>query len=122
MLGPLGADVLQTVGGAERALTVREVLDRLNRRRAEPLAYTTVMTVLGRLARQDVLKRTLVGRGYVYEPIVVRPAEIAVRSVIREFGEAAVAHFVDQASAEPRLRERLEKLMRGEHRAVRPED
>jgi predicted transcriptional regulator len=45
-------------------LTVREVRERLQPRR--PLAYTTVMTVLDRLARKGVVTRRKVGRAHLY--------------------------------------------------------
>ncbi|MBX6765860.1 MAG: BlaI/MecI/CopY family transcriptional regulator [Actinomadura rubrobrunea] len=112
LLGPLGAEVMEVMWEAEGPLTVRQVMDRLNHNRAEPLAYTTVMTVLARLADREALVRTLVGRGYAYEPAVADAAELAVRGVIREYGVDAVASFVDQARTEPHLLSRLEKLMR----------
>lgn len=118
MLGPLGGELLETVSAADHPMTVREVLDKVNRRRAEPLAYTTVMTVLARLAEQDVLRRTLIGRGYVYVAAVADAADLAVRSLIREHGEAAVAHFVEHVSMEPKLRSRLEALVRSGDRAT----
>jgi hypothetical protein len=54
------------------------------------------------------------GRGYVYEPAVADAAAIAVRNVVRDFGDAAVAQFVDEARADPALRRRLERLLRDE--------
>lgn len=93
-------------------LGVRAVLQRLNDGREPTLAYTTVMTVMARLAEKGILRRELDGRGYVYEAAVPDAAAIAVRSVMRDFGEAAVAQFVDEARADPKLRRRLEKLLR----------
>jgi predicted transcriptional regulator len=98
---------------ARAPLPVREVLDRLNDGRAEPLAYTTVMTVLTRLAERGAATRTPVGRGYAYQAAVKDVAELAVRDVVRDHGDAAIAYFVDQASADPALRERLRRLMEG---------
>lgn len=111
LLGPLGAEVMGVLWLAREPVTVRAVLDRLNRDRAEPLAYTTVMTVLSRLAERGAARRMTVGRGYVYEAAVVDAAELAVRDVIRDHGEAAVAHFVAQARTDPQLLERLERLL-----------
>ena len=112
VLGPLEADVMEVMWSAGGRMSVRAVLDRLNDGRDSPLAYTTVMTVMARLAEKDILRRQLDGRGYVYEPIVADAAAIAVRSVVRDFGEAAVAQFVDAARADPKLRRRLERLLR----------
>jgi len=91
--------------------SVRQVLDALNESRSAPLAYTTVMTVLVRLAEKDVLDREQAGRGFRYAPAVGDQAAIAVQGVVRDYGEAAVAHFVDQAKADPKLYRRLRRLM-----------
>jgi len=47
------------------------------------------------------------------KPLPVREvaAEIAVRGVLAEFGDAALARFVERAELDPRLRERLRRLM-----------
>lgn len=114
VLGPLEADVMRVVWDADAALTVREVMERLNPRRPEPLAYTTVMTVMNRLAEKDVLRRRRDGRGYRYEPTTGDAAGIAVRAVMRDFGDAALAHFVEEARGDPELLGRLERLLREE--------
>jgi predicted transcriptional regulator len=111
VLGPLEAEVMGHLWEAGKPLTVRELAERLNRARGEPLAYTTVMTVMSRLAEKEVLRRERAGRGYVYEAIARDPAEIAVRGVMRDFGEAALAHFVEEARSDPKLLRRLERLM-----------
>lgn len=111
LLGPLGAEVMAVLWSAGEPLAVRAVLDRLNQGRAEPLAYTTVMTVLTRLAERGAAKRAPAGRGYAYEAAVADAAELAVRDVVRDHGAAAVAHFVDQARADPQLLDRLRQLL-----------
>lgn len=111
LLGPLGAEVMKVLWTVDEPLSVRAVLDRLNQGRPEPLAYTTVMTVLSRLVERGAATRTTAGRGYVYRPAVKDVADLAVRDLVRDHGEAAVAYFVDQARADPRLLERLERLL-----------
>lgn len=98
--------------GSTESLSVRQVLDALNASRDPPLAYTTVMTVLSRLAEKGVLAREQAGRGFVYSPMVDDEAGIAVQGVVRDYGEAALAHFVEQARADPKLYKRLRRLMR----------
>lgn len=93
-------------------MTVREVLGVLNTGRETPLAYTTVMTVLSRLAEKGAASRTKAGRGYAYSPCVPDEAAMAVREVIRDFGVSAVGHFLDEIRNEPGLRESFEKLLR----------
>ena len=111
ILGPLEGDVMRAMWAARQPLTVRELLDRLNARRAQPLAYTTVMTVMSRLAGKGILHQHREGRSYRYEAAVGDAAGIAVRSVLRDFGDAAVAHFVDEARGNPDLLRRLERLI-----------
>ena len=97
---------------AKEPLSVREVLDRLNASRKPPLAYTTAMTVLARLAEKGVLRREQVGRGFRYEPVAQDAAGVAVKGVLRDFGDAALAHFVEEAQADPKLRRRLQALLK----------
>jgi predicted transcriptional regulator len=110
-LGPLEAEVMAVLWQADRPVSVREVVVRLNTDRAASLAYTTVMTVLTRLAGKGILVREQHGRGFVYTPAVADTAEIAVRGVLAEFGDAALARFVEQVELDPQLRSRLRKLM-----------
>jgi predicted transcriptional regulator len=111
VLGPLEAEVMRAVWAAGEAVTVRQVERRLNAKRKEPLAYTTVMTVMARLADKEILRRRRNGRSYEYEAAVEDAAEIAVRGVMRDFGDAAVAHFLDEARADPKVMRRLERLL-----------
>jgi predicted transcriptional regulator len=111
VLGPLEAEVMDVLWSASHPMSVREVLARLNESRSEPLAYTTAMTVLARLADKDILARVRDGRGFVYEPAVSDVAQIAVRGVMRDFGDAAMAHFVDEARADPEMLQRLQRLL-----------
>jgi predicted transcriptional regulator len=112
VLGPLEAEVMRVAWASKAPMSVRHVLGRLNEGRTPPLAYTTVMTVMARLAEKAILHRTLNGRGYVYEAAVPDAASIAVRNLVRDFGDAAIAGFVDEAKADPKLRARLERLLR----------
>jgi predicted transcriptional regulator len=114
LLGPLEAEVMQALWGADEPLTVRQLLEQLNRGRRQPLAYTTVMTVMNRLTEKGALLRERRGRGYAYRPTADDVAGLAVNSVVREFGDAALAQFVDQARADPKLLRRLERLLEEE--------
>jgi predicted transcriptional regulator len=109
--GPLESEVMGVVWRAGRPVAVREVVDDLNESRSEPLAYTTVMTVMSRLAEKEALSRRKSGRSYVYEANAPDAAGIAVKDVLRAYGDVAVAHFVDEARADPSLRRRLQRLL-----------
>jgi len=102
---------MDAIWDASRPVSVREIVDALNEHRAEPLAYTTVMTVMNRLTAKGVLTRQGERRSYVYEATAADAAGIAVREVIRTYGDAAVAHFVDQARADPGVLDRLRGLL-----------
>lgn len=113
VLGPLEAEVMDQLWATSAGgLNVRDMLERLNAGRDVPLAYTTVMTVMARLAEKEILCREREGRGFRYFPALPDVAAIAVRDVVRDFGEAAVAQFVDEARADPQLLRRLEKLLK----------
>jgi predicted transcriptional regulator len=108
---PLESEIMDAIWDASRPVSVREIVDTLNERRPEPLAYTTVMTVMNRLAAKNVLTRQGERRSYVYEATAADAAGIAVRDVIRTYGDAAVAHFVDEARADPGVLRRLRGLL-----------
>ncbi len=103
--------MLSVLWGSGGPMTVRAVAQELNSGRDAPLAYTTVMTVMSRLARKGILVRSRSGRGYAYLPVAADTAEIAVRGVLAEFGDAALARFVERVELDPGLRGRLRRLM-----------
>ena len=95
-LGSLEMRILRAVWSRGSG-TVREILADIAP--DHPIAYTTVMTVMGRLAEKGLLRRELIGKTYQYAPAVT-PEEFAasvsqrmVRSLVAEFGELAVAQF-----------------------------
>jgi predicted transcriptional regulator len=92
---------MDAVWAAGGSVSGREVMGRLNEGRSEPLAYTTVMTVMNRLVDKGALARSRSGRSFVYEATAPDPAGLAVKNVIRTYGEEAMAHFVDEARADP---------------------
>ena len=96
---------------ADTPLSVRDVLSRLNKGRSQPLAYTTAMTVMSRLADKEILRRRREGRGYVYEAALGDSAAIAVHNVLRDHGDAALTHFVEEARADPKALRRLARLL-----------
>ena len=99
-LGDLETVVMDVLWSADGALTVREVLDELNRDRQ--LAYTTVMTVLDNLYRKGWVQRELDNRAYHYRPSESREeaAARAIRELVESTGdpEAVLLHFARSAS------------------------
>ncbi len=109
--------VMEEVWRQEQA-TVREVLTALNGGEKER-AYTTVMTIMARLDEKGILTRERRGKTDVYEPVLSREqfmdarAEEEVQSLVREFGDIALAHFAEQVgSLDPKRLEALRKLAR----------
>jgi|SRR5437868_7102607 predicted transcriptional regulator len=109
--GPLEAEVMDLVWALAGPVSVGDIAARLNERRSEPLAYTTVMTVMSRLADKQVLERRRKGRGYLYEPSAADAAGLAVKNVIRIYGDEAMAHFFEEARADPKMLRRLQRLL-----------
>jgi BlaI family penicillinase repressor len=69
---------------------------------SKPLAYTTVMTLLERLARKNVVSRRKVGRAFVYAPNMSRDAmrRLALKEFVDCFfdgSEERLAEFLRQA-------------------------
>ena len=89
--------------------TVGQVQIELRRRR--PFAYTTIMTVLDRLAKKGAVSRQKQGRGYLYTPVLSRDAALrqAVERVMRDFfdgsPELMVAHLQSRPAPAPAERE-----------------
>jgi predicted transcriptional regulator len=122
-LGDLERSVMETLWDAgDGWLTVREVHDKIAEGRE--LAYTTVMTVLDRMTRKDLVEREREGRAWRYRPTQTRGAMTAevMRQALGEFAEetnrsdreAALVAFVGEATAADRqaLRDALAALER----------
>ena len=67
VLGDLEQHVMAVLWRAQKPLSVREVHESLHYGRE--VAYTTVMTVLDRLAKKSVVERQLDGRAWLYNAL-----------------------------------------------------
>ena len=99
-------------------LTVRDVLQALNQGEKQR-AYTTYMTIMGRLAQKGMLDRRREGKTDFYRPKFDEEeyrrlrAGAVVAALVEEFGEAALVHFArEMAKLDPRRREQLRRLAR----------
>lgn len=111
VLGPLEAEIMDVVWDTGE-VTVRDVHRLLESSR--PLAYTTVMTTLGRLADKGLVKRIEDQPAHRYTARITREqyARSTVKSVVdwlvNHFPDPAVAYFVDRVEKEDeRVIERL---------------
>lgn len=99
VLGPLEAEVMEVVWDRPE-VRVRDVYEVLSERR--PIAYTTVMTTMGRLAEKGLLRRIESHPAHRFRPEVSRDeyARSTVHSVldwlVSHFPDPAVAYFVDR--------------------------
>ena len=97
-------------------VTVRDVHKRLQTKR--PIAYTTVMTTLGRLTDKGLVRRVEEQPAHRYLPAVSREqyARSTVKSVvdwlIGHFPDPAVAYFLDRVEKEDeRVIDRLKEAI-----------
>ncbi|TVR34369.1 MAG: BlaI/MecI/CopY family transcriptional regulator [Nitriliruptor sp.] len=98
LLGPLEQDVMEVMWRLGDA-TVRDVHGELVR--ARTIAYTTVMTTMGRLASKGLLQRDTAGLAHRYRPAVSREhyATSAVGDVLTwlldRYPEPAAAYLAE---------------------------
>jgi BlaI family transcriptional regulator, penicillinase repressor len=118
-LHELEAEVMDVVWDRDEA-SVRDVMDALNRDAAKPRAYTTYMTILGRLHGKGLLERRREGKTDVYRAVHSRTeyadlrARAEVAALVDTFGDVALGHFARQvADLDPERRAALERLARG---------
>jgi predicted transcriptional regulator len=113
-LGDLERLVMEQLWAAPAALTVREVHERLAGTRE--LAYTTVMTVLDRLAKKKLTERERDGKAWRYRAAAPREELAAdlMRDALDRAGDRreALVRFVGQVSDEEAalLRDALSRL------------
>jgi predicted transcriptional regulator len=107
-LGNLERAVLEhlwsTADAHPDGLTVREVHDEIGVERG--LAYTTLMTVLDRMAKKGLVHRERDGRAWRYTPASTR-AELTSETLHHTLGElagdkrrSALLHFLDESTPE----------------------
>ncbi len=115
VLGPLEAEIMEAVWD-RGDVTVRDVQQVLSEKR--PIAYTTVMTTLGRLTDKGLLKRVEAQPAHHYSALMSREqyARSTVHSVVdwlvSHFPDPAVAYFLDKVEEEDdRVIERLREAI-----------
>src|SRR5271154_2172752 len=99
-LAPLELDCMNTLWPMGQG-TVREIRDRLAARR--PRAYTTIMTIMDRLARKGIVERRKVGRAYLYRPnLSAEEARVhALDQVIENFFAGSKEALLAQLTGDP---------------------
>lgn len=115
LLSELEQEVMDVVWELE-SCTVRDVLERINQKKK--LAYTTIMTIMGRLVEKQVLARKQDGLSYLYYPKVSKDNFVAksvhniFTTAVSSLGQEAVTHFVKEIQKlSPKKRQELLKIL-----------
>lgn len=119
VLGDLEAEIMEEIW-AKGACTVRDVYEGL--RLKKRIAYTTVMTVMSRLADKGLLVKDRDGAAFVYRPSVSRDefrqgvVAKVITGLLDGFGKEVVFQLVSEAErADPRILAELERVI-AEHK------
>jgi predicted transcriptional regulator len=101
VLGDLEADIMEIIWQKNPA-SVRDVYETLRLERE--IAYTTVMTIMGRLAEKELLIKSPKGNAYLYTPAISKKefskkvVSAVIDGLLDEFAEPALSHFIDRLS------------------------
>ncbi len=98
ILGELEADIMEIIWKLKEA-SGRQVYDELKQKR--DIAYTTIMTVIGRLTKKGILKRTQINSVYLFKPVLSKndftsnSVKQIMKKLLNDFSIPAMNHFVD---------------------------
>ncbi len=116
LLGELESEIMEIIWAFKKPISVKNVTEMLQKERK--IAYTTVMTVMGRLVEKGLLKRAEVGKAYLYhsayskDKFLTKISRQIIKNFVASFGESAVANFTQEiAKISPEKRRELIKLL-----------
>ncbi|HEY3928268.1 MAG TPA: BlaI/MecI/CopY family transcriptional regulator [Candidatus Koribacter sp.] len=115
-LGPLEDRVMRMVWSAPGPVAVSEIQRKLQRK-ANPLAYSTVKTILTNLAAKGYLKKWSQGRTNVFAAAITqeefekRLVGEVLSALTSDYKGALLATLVDQVALHPQRLDDLEKLI-----------
>lgn len=123
VLGHLEHEVMDVLWSTSKA-TGKEVLAAIIRRRK--IAATTVFTVLERLTKKGLVKKTKGESVYIFSPVYTKEefagmvSEEVLKGVIELWSASAVVSFVDiLAEKDPEELDRLSKLISTKKRELK---
>ncbi len=105
LLGELEKEVMEVVWPSQKPITVKTVHETISKKRK--IAYTTIMTIMGRLTSKGLLKRKGEGKAYLYQPVyskdkfLTKASQQIIKNFVSSFGDAAVAHFAQEIEKIP---------------------
>lgn len=114
VLGELESEIMEIIWGQKDAVSVKVVTEILSKKRQ--IAYTTVMTIMARLANKGVLIRHLSGPSYLYKPKVSKEQFVAravhgiFSSAVSTLGEEVLAHFISEAFSSSTAVKEIQKI------------
>ncbi|MFQ5675419.1 MAG: BlaI/MecI/CopY family transcriptional regulator [bacterium] len=115
ILGELEADIMEIVW-QRRELTVRQVFEILQDVRN--IAYTTVMTVMSRLADKGLLEKLKEGNAFIYRATTSRDEftrttlKKVINELMQDFTTPAINQFLDSMeNVDPDRMEELSRLI-----------
>lgn len=94
-LAPLELDCLSVLWPIREG-TVRDIREAL--RESRPRAYTTIMTIMDRMARKGIVSRRKAGRAWLYSPNVSEgeARQRAVRRLVEHFFAGSAEALMEQ--------------------------
>lgn len=98
LFGPLEEQVMNILWEAKKPLRPQEVLGKLG----GDHAYTTIMTVLKRMADKKILSRKMCGKAFEYCPCLEKDVFVKKNlsaiygNLVNDFGGLAISQFVDE--------------------------
>ncbi len=116
VLGDLEVEIMEYMWDIKEA-RVRHVYRLIELKR--PIAYTTVMTVMGHLVEKGLLTRSSEGNRYIYQisqsknEFLQNVSRKMVRGILNDFGDLAIAGFLGEIrKAKPEKLDELKSLLR----------
>jgi len=115
-LGELEGKIMEIIWEFPGHISVSDVARVISKKRK--IAYTTVMTIMGRLVDKGILTRKLSGSSYQYLPKVSQEKFIAksvhniFTTAVSTLGQEAVTYFVKEIKKiNPKKRQELLKML-----------
>lgn len=117
-LGELEKEVMEIIWQSTKPITVRLVFEAISKMRK--IAYTTVMTIMGRLVKKGYLKTESSGKAYTYKALLSKDKFLTkvsrqiIKNLVSSFGDTAIAHFAQELEKIPAdKKQKLVKLLKG---------
>lgn len=105
LLGQLEKEVMEIAWSNKIPVSVKLVHEIISQQRK--VAYTTIMTIMGRLTSKGLLKRKGEGKAYLYQPayskdrFLTKASQQIIKNFVSSFGDGAVAHFAQEIEKIP---------------------